>query len=451
MWKRADERAKLRKETENIIKNTRRLNEGEIGTEQEEEALAIIAAAEEVKRKREIWEKREEDITSTGGAGCLVCASCRHEFSNYTSWRSHHCRLTVPTEPGTSTYRVLTLKEEKDFKEATAFLPLSVSVKVCIAARVCVPGLFPLLFLPRSRWSTTTLGWLGKEVGAIQRTQDSYREVREDGVNLPITMSMRMRDGGLLEVSSSLLKPITCQVDIEEEVVIDSGFTSSSDEDGEDSDSDCEDEEPEDVGDWDTLVPTTDPTVTASETVSRTVTGHQENCEGRNNEANGQVRALDGGGQDQEGGDGESEVGREDSYGEGGGGGEHDDGGDGDGGDGDRGDGDRGDSDRGDGDRGDGDRGDGDGGDGDRGDGDRGDGDMGDGDREDGDSVEGDDDGGGGDDDGGGGHGGPARPLRRLLRQLWPFLHWRWMAAMTPAFFQYVSLNHFLYCSKKNT
>lgn len=423
MWKRADERAKLRKETENIIKNTRRLKEGEIGTEQEEEALTIIAAAEEVKRKREIWEKREEEITSSGGAGCLVCASCRHEFSNYTSWRSHHCRLTVPTEPGTSTYRVLTLKEEKDFKEATAFLPLSVSVKVCIAARVCVPGLFPLLFLPRSRWSTTTLGWLGKEVGAIQRTQDSYREVREDGVNLPITMSMRMRDGGLLEVSSSLLKPITCQVDIEEELVIDSGFTSSSDEDGEDSDSDYEDEEPEDVGDWDTLVPTTDPTVTASETVSRTVTGHQENCEGRNNEANGQVRALDGGGQDQEGGDGESELGREDSYGEGGGGGEHDDG----------------------------NSEDGDGGDGDRGDGDSGDGDMGDGDREDGDSGEGDDDGGGGDDDGGGGHGGPARPLRRLLRQLWPFLHWRWMAAMTPAFFQYVSLNHFLYCSKKNT
>ena len=279
----------------------RRLLATGLGSEEEEEAMALISVAEKLKEEKKSWEEAEEEIRSAGGAGCLVCASCRHEFSDYSCWKKHQCRLAVPTEPGTSTYRVLTLLEERDFKEATMHVTLSMTVRICVAARVCVPGLFPFLYLPHSRWSTATLGWLGEEVGAIQRSQANFKEVREDGVKLPDTITVRTRDGGLLELSS-LLKPINYHVESEEESDGDSEFGSEFDSDlyssSDDNSDDSEggDEEPDYLGDWADLIPDSDPTVGLSETVNGTVTGQPGQEDGVGDSVGGGGDGSGGGG-----------------------------------------------------------------------------------------------------------------------------------------------------------
>ena len=300
----------------------RRLLAAGLGSEEEETAMALIGVAEKLKEEKKSWEEAEEEIRSSGGAACLVCASCRHEFSDYSCWRKHRCRLAVPTEPGTSTYRVLTVLEEKDFKEATEHVTLSMTVRICVAARVCVPGLFPFLYLPHSRWSTATLGWLGEEVGAVQRSQANLKEVREDGVKLPDTMTVRTRDGGLLELSS-LLKPINYDVESEEESDGDSKFDSdlysSSDNSDNSDDSEGGDEELDDLGDWAMLIPDSDPTVGPSETVGGTVTGQPGQEDGAGDIVGGGGDGSGGGGSDEGGGDGREGGEDEGSEGDGGG------------------------------------------------------------------------------------------------------------------------------------
>ena len=394
----------LRRKSGEVIKEVRRLLAKEMGSKEEEEAMALISVAKQVKEGKRSWQEAEEEIRGAGGEACLVCSSCRHEFSDYRCWKKHKCRLAVPTEPGTSTYRVLTVLEERDFKEVTKHVTLSMTVRICVAARVCVPGLFPFLYLPHSRWSTATLGWLGEEVGAIQRSQASLKEVREDGVKLPDTMTVRTRDGGLLELSS-LLKPITYSQDeameseeeSDDESEFDAGLTSNSDDS---DDSEGGDEDTEDLGDWYLPIPDSDPTVGPSETVGGTVTGdpHQEDGAGDGLDGEGGGDDVAGGGGDRrDGGDGNEGGSGEGGGGEdppGGGGGEDPPGGGGDEGGGDEG------------------------------------------------PPEGGGSGGGG---GGGGGDGATGPLLRLLRQLWPFHHWRWMAAVAPAFFKYVTISSLIH------
>ena len=391
MWKRAKEREILKSKSGEVMTEVRRLLAKEMGSEEEEEAMALISFAEEIKEGKRSWEEAEEEIRGAGGAACLVCSSCRHEFADYRCWKKHQCRLAVPTEPGTSTYRVLTVTEEKEFKEATKHLTLSITVRICVAARVCVPGLFPFLYLPHSRWSTATLGWLGEEVGAIQRSQANFKEVREDGVKLPHTMTVRTRDGGLLELSS-LLKPITYSQDEEseeesdEESEYDEGLTSNSD------DSEGGEEDTEDLGDWYMPIPDSDPTVGPSETVGGTVTGDPQQEDGAGD-------VLDGeGGDDVAGGRGNRRGGGDGNEDPPGGG--------------------------------------------------EGEGGGGEGPPEGGGSEGGDGGGGGGEaggGSGGGGGDGATGPLLRLLRQLWPFHHWRWMAAVAPDFFKYVTISSLIH------
>ena len=48
-----------------------------------------------------------------------------------------------------------------------------------------------------------TLGWLGQEVGCTLSPDVNLKEIREDGVEIPETMVVRMRNGGLLNYPHS--------------------------------------------------------------------------------------------------------------------------------------------------------------------------------------------------------------------------------------------------------
>ena len=99
--------------------------------------------------------------------------------------------------------RVLSVHEKKEFKNIIHLLTPAMVMKLCMEVKVCIPGVFPLIFLPRSRWSTMTLGWLGQEVGCTLNPGVNLKEIREDGVEMPETMVVRMRNGGLLNYPHS--------------------------------------------------------------------------------------------------------------------------------------------------------------------------------------------------------------------------------------------------------
>ena len=91
-----------------------------------------------------------------------------------------------------------------------------------------------------------TLGWLGQEVGCTLNPGVNLKEIREDGVELPETMVVRMRNGGLLELSSFLLRPITCQAvehdhKSQDDINYDSDSTNSISEDCESEDEELDD------------------------------------------------------------------------------------------------------------------------------------------------------------------------------------------------------------------
>ena len=71
MWKRAEERDILKRKSGEVISEVRRLLAKELGSEEEEEAMAVISVAEQLKEDRRSWEEAEEEIRSAGGAGSL--------------------------------------------------------------------------------------------------------------------------------------------------------------------------------------------------------------------------------------------------------------------------------------------------------------------------------------------------------------------------------------------
>ena len=191
------------------------------------------------------WANIEADIAKAGGAGCLKCKSCRYKFSDYRAWSRHQCPLSIPTKPVTSVFRVVSEEEEVRFKTAMESATAAMKYSVCMSSRVCVPGVFPVLFLPQGRWAASALSWLGSEVGCIVQQKDTLKELQEDGIALQVqTLTVETRTGGLLEISSSLLQPASSQLNTEADL--------SEDEDDDDSEDilltdseDTEDEEDE--------------------------------------------------------------------------------------------------------------------------------------------------------------------------------------------------------------
>ena len=71
MWKRAEERDILKRKSDEVIFEVRRLLAKELGSDEEEEAMAVISVVEQLKEDRRSWEEAEEEIRSAGGAGSL--------------------------------------------------------------------------------------------------------------------------------------------------------------------------------------------------------------------------------------------------------------------------------------------------------------------------------------------------------------------------------------------
>ena len=77
MWKRARERKKLWDDSQRILEMSSRLAlEDNLSSEQEEQAMSIIAAAQDVKTRKRCWKDNEDKIINSGQAACLFCASC---------------------------------------------------------------------------------------------------------------------------------------------------------------------------------------------------------------------------------------------------------------------------------------------------------------------------------------------------------------------------------------
>ena len=77
MRKRARERKKLREESQKILEVSSRLAlEDYLSSEQEEQAMTVIAAAQDVKARKRSWQDTEDEIINSGQAACLCCASC---------------------------------------------------------------------------------------------------------------------------------------------------------------------------------------------------------------------------------------------------------------------------------------------------------------------------------------------------------------------------------------
>ena len=204
--------------------------------------MGLIEMAEQLKERKVALAEVEANIVKAGGAGCLQCDSCRYKFSFYQNWRKHQCPLSIPAKPVTSVFRVVSKEEEVRFKTAMESATAAMKYSVCMSSRVCVPGVFPLLFLPQGRWAASALSWLGSEVGFIVQQKDTLKELQEDGIVLQMqALTVETRAGGLLEISSSLLQPASSLLSTEADL--------SDNEDSEDiflTDSeDTEDEEDE--------------------------------------------------------------------------------------------------------------------------------------------------------------------------------------------------------------
>ena len=209
-----------------------------------DEAMGLIEMAEQLKERKVALAEVEADIVEAGGAGCLQCDSCRYKFSFYQNWRKHQCPLSIPTKPATSVFRVVSKEEEMRFKTAMESATVAMKYSVCMSSRVCVPGVFPLLYLPQGRWAASALSWLGSEVGCIVQQKDTLKELQEDGVVLQVhALTVETRAGGLLEISSSLLQPASSLASTEADL---SGNEDSEDiflTDSEDTEDEDEDEE----------------------------------------------------------------------------------------------------------------------------------------------------------------------------------------------------------------
>ena len=152
--------------SEDLLKEVTELDRACLTLEEEEQKEnAVLNAADAIKARKRSWQEAEEKIVGEGGPAFLCCGSCRAIRQSYRAWKWHQCPLKVIKEPVTHFYRVVTLQEEKEMKEALFFTSPWTQMRVCAAARVCLPGVFPLLFLPPGRYTNSGQGWLGQEVG----------------------------------------------------------------------------------------------------------------------------------------------------------------------------------------------------------------------------------------------------------------------------------------------
>ena len=277
MWKHARERERLQEQSRKILDESRRLSRiAHLSSEQEEQAMSLIETAQGLKARKLIWNDHEDKIKNLGGPGCLCCASCRYQFSSYSGWKKHICKLSLSIKAGNPIYRVLSVQEEKEFKEATNFLTPSIVIKICIAVKVCVPGVFPLIFLPRSRWSPATLGWLGKEVGCTKNSRNIWTEIQDNGIQMPQIITVKTRDGSVLEIPSLLLSPYDSH-DQEDDTgtLSDSDMLCDSDEESKMSMNSSEEGEGEvEPDDWESYlppIPTKDPTISGDSSVDQSL------------------------------------------------------------------------------------------------------------------------------------------------------------------------------------
>ena len=66
------------------VETLRRLED--MDDEKQEEAMRLIAMAQQLKERKVAWVDKEAEIAQAGGASCLVCDSCRYKFSQYQAW-----------------------------------------------------------------------------------------------------------------------------------------------------------------------------------------------------------------------------------------------------------------------------------------------------------------------------------------------------------------------------
>ena len=179
--------------------------------EEEQKENAVLEEADAIKARKRSWKEAEEQIVREGGTALLSCDFCRTTHRSYNAWKRHQCLLKVSQEPVTHLYRVVTLQEEKEMKQALFFTSPWTQMRVCAAARVCLPGVFPLIFLPTGRWTNCSLGWLGQEVGCTVKPRAIWEGVQKEGpISLPVTaMRVKTRDGRMVELPASLLNPST--------------------------------------------------------------------------------------------------------------------------------------------------------------------------------------------------------------------------------------------------
>ena len=150
--------------------------------EEEQKENAVLEEADAIKARKRSWKEAEEQIVREGGTALLSCDFCRTTHRSYNAWKRHQCLLKVSQEPVTHLYRVVTLQEEKEMKQALFFTSPWTQMRVCAAARVCLPGVFPLIFLPTGRWTNCSLGWLGQEVGCTVKPRAVWEGVQKEGI-----------------------------------------------------------------------------------------------------------------------------------------------------------------------------------------------------------------------------------------------------------------------------
>ena len=162
MWIRSDDKKKIRRASADIINEVNKFKSiGDLDEKKQEEAMRLIKAAEQLKEIKLAWATTEASIQEAGGAGCLSCVSCRHQFTDYANWKRHRCPLSVPTVSSRDTFRVVSEEEEEEFKTAMESATMSMKYTVCLATKVCVPGVFPLIFLPQGYWGPPpSPGWV---------------------------------------------------------------------------------------------------------------------------------------------------------------------------------------------------------------------------------------------------------------------------------------------------
>ena len=87
MWIRSDDKKKIRRASADIINEVNKLKSiGDLDEKKQEEAMRLIKAAEQLKEIKVAWATTEASIQEAGGAGCLSCVSCRHQFTHYSNW-----------------------------------------------------------------------------------------------------------------------------------------------------------------------------------------------------------------------------------------------------------------------------------------------------------------------------------------------------------------------------